>query len=1040
MLGINENTLELYAISELEKSGWTHTHGQQLPEDWRAGTSEVIFGSHIHHAISRLNPQLPSDKVEVIAGEVLRQIRQFDNADLAHKNRRFYDLLKNGVPVSFTHEGEQRSEFVRLIDFQTVANNRFDVINQLVIKGKRQNRKPDILLYVNGLPLVIMELKNPFNASVSITEAYQQLQTYQDDIADVFIYNQLQIISEGNLARVGSLTADFERFSPWRVVDESVHRQLDFEMEIDALLCHLLNPATLLDHVQNFIVFEQDGTGGIAKKCGIYHQYYAVNQAIQCTKRATTTDGKIGVVWHTQGSGKSLSMLFYAGRVLATPEFANPTLVIVTDRNDLDGQLFATFSSGQDLLRQTPIQADGRDELRDELARRQAGGVIFTTIQKFGLVDGEDQHPILNDRHNIIVITDEAHRSQYGFNQKLVDGKYKTGYAKHLRDALPNASFIGFTGTPIALDDKDTQAVFGDYVSIYDITDAVKDGATVPIIYEARQIRLDKSQDYEKIIAQIQAQEAGSEGNLKAVRLRESLMGTEARLTELATDLVHHFENRIRQTDGKAMVVALSREICVKLYDKIVSLRPDWHSDEVDKGSIKIIMTGSAADGKHLQKHIYGHQDKKQLEKRFKDPNDPLKIVIVRDMWLTGFDAPCCHTMYIDKPMSGHNLMQAIARVNRVFRNKSRENGGLIVDYIGLTEELKEATARYSKDGGKGVVKTDIDEVFNKMLTFIDIIRGQFATPVDGRSFDLQAALTLDNPNDIITAVMRGANHIVSLDRLDKDTPNARKNAFLQAIRYAKKGYSLCASMVQVKAYQKELAFFDAVRAVIVKNSTTPKAVEIGNLLGLLDGAIASSGVMDLFDLLGQDKPNIAILSEEFLSHIKDSDHKELWALAVEKYLKRQIKEQTRTNISLQHDFATKLDETMNSYHNHQLSVLEVLEMLVAIGKELSERLKLGEQLGLTQSEIAFYDALAQNKSAIEQLGDEVLKVMAIEITRQLRASVTLDWSQKEAVRAKLRLSVRRILARFKYPPDRADEAVDLVLAQAEVMADELTQ
>lgn len=664
-------------------------------------------------------------------------------------------------------------------------------------------------------------------------------------------------------------------------------------------------------------------------------------------------------------------------------------------------------------------------------------------------------HPILNERHNIIVITDEAHRSQYGFNQKLNQkGEYRVGYAKHLRDALPKASFIGFTGTPISMDDKDTQSVFGEYVSIYDIHDAVEDGATVPIIYEPRQIKLAQSDDFDNIMAQIKQLESTDDdtNTQKALRLREQLMGADSRLSTLADDFVAHFEQRISLIDGKAMFVAMSREICVKLYDDIIKLRPDWHSDDVNGGVIKIIMTGSASDDDHLQKHLYSHQDKKTLEKRFKDPDDTLKIVIVRDMWLTGFDAPCCHTMYIDKPMKGHNLMQAIARVNRVFKNKSRDNGGLVVDYIGLAEELKEATRQYTNAHGKGKVAQNLDEVFAKLQEYIEIMRGQFASMVDGKAFDLVEALQLENAKSVMMAVLQGANHIIALDRVftkqnqdPKGDKTPRKNAFLQAIRLAKKGYTLCGAMPQVKAYQKELAFFDAVRATIIKNDAQAPSQKQDNerqlqLLALLNQAIVADGAVDLFALANEENPNISILSDEFLEFIKHGNTQDLWVIAIEKYLNSQIKEKAKTNLGLKKDFAEKIKQAMNQYHNHHLSTLEILSELMKMGNEFMARLQRGEDLGLSPAEIAFYDALAQNDSAKEQLGNDILVAMAKEISGQLKKSVTVDWQYKESVRARMRTLVRRALKKYKYPPDRQDEAVEFVLQQAEVLAEEWTQ
>ncbi|WP_064607272.1 type I restriction endonuclease subunit R, partial [Moraxella catarrhalis] len=866
-------------------------------------------------------------------------------------------------------------------------------------------------------------------------------------IAELFVFNQALVISDGIVARIGSLTADFNRFTPWRVIDEKDQsRQIAFENELEGLITGIMTPKDLLDYVQNFVVYEKDSKNRVIKKIGAYHQFYGVNEAVDCTLHATAKNGdrKVGVFWHTQGSGKSLSMLFYAGKVLSRAELKNPTLVIVTDRNDLDGQLHATFCGGKDLLKQTPIQADGRDELRQALASRSAGGVIFTTIQKFGLLDGELAHPILNERENIIVITDEAHRSQYGFRQKIDHkGQYKEGYAKHLRSALPNASFIGFTGTPIALDDKDTQEVFGKYVSIYDFEDAVADGATVPIIYEPRQISLGESSEFANAV---QEAEALLDEDSPTFRLREKLHGVESRLQKMAEDIIAHYDERTKQQDGKAMVVVMSRAICVKLYEKITALRPEWHSNDVLQGSIKIVMTSNASDPAEWQRH---NQDKKTLEKRFKDPDDPLKIVIVRDMWLTGFDAPCCNTMYIDKPMSGHNLMQAIARVNRVFRNKSTENGGLIVDYVGLTDELEKAMKQYTNACGKEKPVRNIETVLEKMLEYVSIIRGQFATPVDGKTVDVNAILKITEPPKLLTAILTSANHILALDRVnphddtDKQDKTPRKNAFLQAVRFAKKGFSLCGALKDVEPYKQELAFYDAVRATIIKNSTTTRTPTGDNdrllqLALLMNKAVSSDGVVDLFDLLKKDRPNINLMSDEFLQSIKNSPTKDLWLLAMERFLSSELKEKGGVNLATKKEFEERLKEAMNQYHNHNLSVLEIIEELIALAKEFEARQKRGEELGLNPAEMAFYDALVRNESAVREMGDAVLLKLAREITEKLRKSVTIDWQYKDSVRAKMRTLIRITLRTYKYPPDLQNEAIEFVLKQAEEIAEDL--
>ncbi|WP_297287644.1 type I restriction endonuclease subunit R [Moraxella sp.] len=1026
--------------------GWDYTYGKTIllgcQNEWRERTGEVILKPLLAAAIAKLNPNLPAAEVENVVAQVCRA----ESGDLAERNRQAYDWLRNGVKITYQQDGEQVSDVVQLIDFQRPENNDFRIVNQLDIGGKKGKRIPDVIGFVNGLPLVVFELKNPLKENADIGKAYAQLQTYKDEIGDLFVFNQALVISDGVVTRIGSLTADFDRFTPWRVIDEKDQsRQIVFENELEGLLQGLMTPKNLLDYVQNFVVFERDNKNRTIKKIGAYHQFYGVNEAVDCTLLATAKNGdrKVGVFWHTQGSGKSLSMLFYAGKVLSRAELKNPTLVVVTDRNDLDGQLYATFCEGKDILKQTPVQADGRDELRQALATRSAGGVIFTTIQKFGLLDGELAHPILNERENIIVITDEAHRSQYGFNQRIDHkGQYKEGYAKHLRSALPNASFIGFTGTPIALDDKDTQEVFGKYVSIYDFEDAVADGATVPIIYEPRQISLGESSEFTSAVQQ--AEELFDEDST-TFRLREKLHGVDSRLQQMAEDIISHYEQRTTLQDGKAMIVVMSREICVKLYNKLISLRPDWHSDDVEKGVVKIVMTSTASNPADWQCH---NQDKKILEKRFKDPDDPLKIVIVRDMWLTGFDAPCCHTMYIDKPMSGHNLMQVIARVNRVFRNKSRENGGLIVDFVGLTDELERAMKQYTNASGRTQQVRDIGAIVNKMIEDITVIRGQFATPVDGKTVDVNAILKITEPPKLLTAILTSANHILALDRVNTSHSNdktPRKNAFLQAVRFAKKGFSLCGALKEVEPYNQELAFYDAVRATIVKNSTSSHTSTGDNerllrLSLLMNKAVSSDGVVDLFDLLKKDRPNINLMSDEFLESIKSSPTKDLWLLAMERFLSSELKAKGGVNLATKKEFEERLKEAMNQYHNHNLSVLEIIEELIALAKEFEARQKRGEELGLNPAEMAFYDALVRNESAVREMGDEVLMKLAKDITDKLRKSVTIDWQYKDSVRAKMRTLIRIALRSYKYPPDLQAEAIEFVIQQAEAIAEDLVE
>ena len=1057
---LNENDIEQLTLQRLQSLGWEYRYGKDLPvhegEFARGDLSGVVFVEQLRATVRKLNPRLPESAVD----SVVKSATKSDIGDLVVRNQAFYKLLRDGVRVEYqapnSHgQNEQKIEMARLVDLEHWGNNCFVAVNQLEIRSRKGGKRiPDIIGFVNGLPLVVFELKNPLRESADLLQAFNQFETYKDEIAELFVYNQALIISDGIAARLGSLSADFQRFTPWKVVDEKAKsKRLDFGDELQNLLNGLMTPQKLLDYVRYFVLFERGSNGALIKKIAAYHQYYGVNEAVESTIFATSEQGdkRIGVMWHTQGSGKSISMLFYAGKLLSQPELKNPTILVVTDRNDLDGQLFQTFSSGKELIKQTPQQVEDREQLRQLLAQNEVGGVFFTTIQKFALNEEESRFPVLNERSNIIVISDEAHRSQYGFTQKLYNGKFQAGYARHLRDALPNASFIGFTGTPISLEDRDTQDVFGQYVSIYDLQDAVEDGATVPIIYEARQIKLAENANHDELFAEIDELLEGEEN--PKLRLREKLLGSEARLHDLAVDFVQHFAKRNQQQDGKAMIVVSSRQICVDLYNQIIALHPEWHSDNINEGEIKIVMTGSASDTPEMQKHIYSKQEKQTLERRFKDPTDPLKVVIVRDMWLTGFDAPCCNTMYIDKPMQGHNLMQAIARVNRVFRNKSRENGGLIVDYVGIADKLREATQQYTNSQGKGKLADSVIDVFFKMKERLEVIRTLFATPVEGKTFDVQTALEKDNPHDLLMAIRFAANHILSLDQLpfdgkaheqhwfNKKETEPRKKAFLKAAGLVKKGYMLCGTLAEVEPYNQEIAFYDAVRAILTKREQKGTGTNERQILlkKLVNQTVYSEGVIDLFDLLEKPQPQISLLSEEFLQTVKNSPTKNLWVTAMERYLASEIKVKSGTNLTLQKDFEQRLKEALNQYHNHNLTVVEILDELFKMSQDFQERLALGKKLGLTKEELAFYEALSQNQSAKDLMGDEVLSKLAKEITETLRKSVTIDWQYKEAVRAKMRILVKRALQRYKYPPDKQEEAVTYVIKQAEEIAEDLT-
>jgi type I restriction enzyme, R subunit len=959
-------------------------------------------------------------------------------------------LLVGGVEVAFPKPGGEGKtiDLASLIDFNNPANNEFLVVSQFTVQGSKQPLRPDLVAFINGLPVAVIELKNPANEQVDIWDAFNQLQTYKAEGADLFNCNVALVVSDGFTARVGSLTADAERMLPWRTIASENDRP-QLQMELETLVRGFFKPALLLDYLRHFVLFEQDGDILIKKVAG-YHQFHAVREAVAATviaaqeadkgllevreDRATwgqqvqPGSRKAGVVWHTQGSGKSITMACYAGKLLQQPAMKNPTLVVVTDRNDLDGQLFGTFCAASDLLKTTPLQATGRDELRDMLASRQAGGVIFTTVQKFALLEGEDAHPALSARTNIVVMSDEAHRSQYGMNGRLdtQTGKYVFGFAKHMRDALKNATFIGFTGTPIALEDKDTRAVFGDYVSIYDIQDAVDDGATVPIYYESRLAKLDVNQaDIDALNAQVdevvedEEDLASREKTKSEWAALEKLVGADPRLKQVAMDLVQHFEARISTIDGKAMIVCMSREICVRLYNAITALRPGWHSDDPAEGAIKVVMTASSADKPLLQPHRYTHAVKKSLEKRFKNPADPLKLVIVRDMWLTGFDAPCCHSMYVDKPMKGHNLMQAIARVNRVFKNKP---GGLVVDYIGIANELKAALKTYTDAKGKGDPAHNAAEALAVLLEKMDIVRG-LMHGFDYSAFETQA----------LTLLVPVANHLLGL----KDG----KQRFLDVMTAVSKAFSLCGTLDEAVALRKEIAFFAAVKAAITKFTTVDKkcTAEDKNsaLKQILDNAIVADGVSDIFALAGLDKPNIGLLSDEFLEDVRQMKSRNLAVELLEKLLRDEIKARARNNVVQEKKYGDRLLETLRQYHNRAIETAQVIEELIAMAKEFQAVLEREAALGLGHDEIAFYDALANNESAVRELGDEILKKIAVEITEKLRASTTVDWQVRDSVRAKLRILVRRTLQRWKYPPDQQADAVELVLKQAETLSNE---
>ncbi|WP_180178744.1 type I restriction endonuclease subunit R [Acinetobacter sp. YH01013] len=1033
---MNETQLENLCLDWFAENGWEVIHGIDIAPDssnpLRKDYKQILLEADVQAAFERLNPHLPVSCFE----QVLLKLSKPESLDLVINNRAFHRLLLEGVPVTYKKQDDWVHDHAFLVDFNHVHQNRFVAINQFTILGTKQPRRPDIICFINGIPFAVLELKSPTDENADIWDAFNQLQTYKEEISDLFIFNEALVVSDGVTARVGSLTANQERFLPWRTIKNEDDKPA-LEWELETVVRGFFDRELFLDYIRFFVLFETDGEKTIKKIAG-YHQFHAVREAVQATIAAAnpTGDKKAGVVWHTQGSGKSISMCCYAGKLLQQPAMRNPTLLIVTDRNDLDGQLFETFSNAQDLLKQTPVQANNRDELRQLLAERESGGIIFTTVQKFALLDGESEHPLLNGRHNIVVMSDEAHRSQYGLKAKLGnDGTYKFGYAKHMRDALKNAAFIGFTGTPISSEDKDTRAVFGDYVSIYDIQDAVDDGATVPIYYESRLAKLDINQtEIEELSDQVDEvvedeEDVGNREKTKSEWSRlEKLVGATPRLKQIAADLVAHFEARTEATAGKGMIVTMSREICVHLYNEIIALRPDWHDPDPEKGKIKIVMTGSASDKPLLQPHIYNKQVKKRLEKRFKDVNDPLQLVIVRDMWLTGFDAPCTHTMYIDKPMKGHNLMQAIARVNRVFKDKQ---GGLVVDYIGIANELKQALKTYTDAKGKGEPTLRAEEAYAVLAEKMDAIRGMFAKTNEQVGMDLSAYETQAH-----RLIIPAANYVLSL----KDG----KKRFLDLVLAINKAFSLCSTLDEAKNLHKEIAFYSAIKAVISKHTSVDRklsqAEKDSTLKQILDNAVIADGVTDVFAMCGLDKPNIGLLSDEFLEDVRQMPYRNLAVELLEKLLNDGIKAKTRNNVVQEKRFSDRLQETLRKYNNRAIETSQVIEELIQMAKEFQAEMQREASLGLNPDEIAFYDALANNESAVRELGDDTLKQIAREITEKLRKSTTVDWQVRDSVRAQLKILVRRTLQRWKYPPDKAAEAIELVMKQAEQLSNAWTK
>ena len=1035
MTGLNEADVEAAAVGWLAGLGWNVAHGTAVNPDAapaeRTDYSAVALAATLREALARLNPELPGETLS----NAVRRLAHPEGATLEARNRAFHRMVVDGLAVEYRDGGRVRGAQARVIDFGDPANNDWLAVNQFTVVENKIERRPDVVLFVNGLPLGVIELKNPTDADATIWTAWQQLQTYKADLPGLFSMNAALIVSDGLEARLGTLTAGREWFKPWRTIggEELADKHLP---QLQVLLQGVCHRRRFLDLVRDFIVFEDDGGGRLDKKIAGYHQFHAVQAAVDETLRAAALqhaasrpadagrrpggqpgDRRIGVVWHTQGSGKSLTMAFYAGRIIREPAMSNPTVIVLTDRNDLDDQLFSTFSRCAEVLRQPPAQAQTRADLR-HLLDTASGGVVFTTIQKFFPEQKGDRHPVLSDRRNIVVIADEAHRSQYDF----IDG-----FAAHMRDALPNASFIGFTGTPIEKQDANTRAVFGDHISVYDIQRSVQDRATVPIYYESRLARLtlddrQKPQIDDDFEEATEGEEVERKEKLKTKWAQlEAVVGAAGRIRQVAADIVEHYETRLDAMDGKAMVVCMSRRICVDLHDELVRLRPGWQHADDDQGAIKVVMTGSAADPLEWQPHIRNKPRREALANRFRNPDDPLRVVLVRDMWLTGFDAPSLHTMYVDKPMRGHGLMQAIARVNRVFRDKP---GGLVVDYLGLAHELKKALATYTESGGRGETALDQAEAVAVMQEKYEICRGLF-WGFDWSAWaggDAQARLGL---------LPAALEHILAQED--------GKDRCTTAVRELSQAFALAVPDPAAMSIRDDVAFFQGVSAALSKPSPGEARLEEDldhAVRQIISRAVTPQGVLDIFAAAGLDKPDISVLSEEFLAEVRGLPQRNLAVEALRRLLQGEVNRRRVRNVVQARSFSEMLAQSILRYQNRAIEAAQVIEELIGLAQEIREADARGEQLGLSDEELAFYDALETNDSAVKVLGDETLRAIACELVETVRNNVTIDWTMRENVRAKLRSYVRRILRRHGYPPDKQEKATQTVLEQAEALSD----
>ena len=1013
----NEAVVEDAALETLRKLGYATMTGEEIGPDGTAERTykDVILRGRLEAAVARLNPGIPATARD----DAIRQLLGAQSQVLVTENHRIHLALTQGIPVQFRlPDGSNRSDIVRLLDFDRPERNDFLAINQLTVKDRAVNRRPDIVVFVNGLPLANIELKNPADRNATLSGAWNQIQTYQTEIPDLFRSNVVSVVSDGREARVGTLTANWERFMPWRATSADEEPLARGRPEQDTLLRGIFRPEHFLDLIRYFVLFE-DRDGALSKKVAGYHQFFAVRKAVDRTIAATghAGDRKVGVVWHTQGSGKSLSMVFYAGRIIQREEMQNPTLVIITDRNDLDDQLFGQFAAARDLLRGDPIQADSRDELRS-LLNRASGGVIFTTVQKFAPSERGERMPMLSDRRNIVVIADEAHRSQYDF----IDG-----FAAHLRQALPNASYLGFTGTPIEDADRSTRAVFGDYIDTYDIPQAVDDGATVRIYYEARlaKVGIDEARratldtDFAELTeAQEESERERTKGKWAQL---EAVVGADQRLRQVAEDIVKHFEGRLSAFDGKGMIVAMSRRIAAQLYAEIVALRPDWHSDDDDKGFIKVVMTGSATDPPLMQPHLRNKQRRDAIAKRYKDPADPLHLVIVRDMWLTGFDVPSMHTMYIDKPMKGHGLMQAIARVNRVFRGK---DGGLVVDYLGIAESLKRALAVYTQRS-RGEVGIPQEEAVAVLIEKVETVERMF------HGFDYQEFFTA-GANRKLDILADAQNHILGLED--------GRERFREAVTQVGKAFRLAAPHEDALKLAAEVGFFQTVRGNLIKNTVARDQQEhdIEFAVGqLVSRSVIAAGVVDIFGAAGLARPELSILSDEFLAEMRDLPQKNLALETLRKLLNDEIKLREQRNVVESRQFSEMLDRALLGYQNRSIEAAEVINELIELAKKMQQASRRGEELGLRDDELAFYDALLARKDVAGILDEDALKPIAQELVRQIRKNASIDWTERETAQAKLRALVRRTLRRLHFPEETREAIVVDIMTQAKLFSDE---